>query len=416
MVEGVNRIWRNAKIATMTDNGAAYGAIEGATLAKGATPARGATIVERDGRIAWLGPDADAPEMNANEEIDLDGRWITPGLIDCHTHIVYGGNRAEEFERRLQGATYQEIAKAGGGIASTVTATRAASEEQLLKSALRRLDAMLGEGVTTIEVKSGYGLDTENELKMLRVAASLTEHRDVRILKTFLGAHALPPEANGDSETYINAVCNQQLAAAVDAGAVDAVDVFCEGIGFSLEQTRQVFEAAKKYGLPLKVHAEQLSNLGGSKMAARYGALSCDHLEHIDEQAVAAMGEAGSVAVLLPGAFYFLRESKLPPIDLLRRHGVHMAVATDCNPGSSPLTSLLLAMNMSCTLFRLTPEEALSGVTLHAAQALGLAPETGSLEVGKACDLAIWNIEHPSELSYGIGFNPLYQRVFGGSK
>jgi len=402
MLTQVDRVWRNARIATMADTGCAYGAIEGACIAA------------RDGRIVWVGPEADAPDLRADETTDLEGRWITPGLIDCHSHLVYAGNRAEEFEQRLKGATYEQIARSGGGILSTVKATRAASQEELVRQSLIRLDDMLGEGVTTVEIKSGYGLDVENERKMLSAARELASHRSVRVKTTFLGAHALPPEAADDKDAYIRSVCEDQLPAVVAAGLADAVDGFCETIAFSPAQIRKVFEAAAAHGLPVKLHAEQLSNLGGGALASEFDALSADHLEHVDEAALIKMAAAATVAVLLPGAFYFLRDTNVPPIELMRRHGVAMAVATDCNPGSSPMTSLLLALNMACTLFRLTPEEALAGATCNAALALGLGHETGTIAAGLCCDLAIWNIEHPAELAYCIGANPLHSRIFGG--
>jgi len=406
MTETVDRIWRNGRLATLatsgTQGGAPYGAIEAATVAS------------RDGRIVWLGPAAEVPAMAAAEIIDLDGRWVTPGLVDCHTHLVYAGNRAAEFEQRLQGDSYEDISRAGGGILSTVREIRAASEAELERQSLPRLDRLLAEGVTTIEIKSGYGLDADNECKMLRVARRLGEARPVRVVTSFLGAHALPPEADGDMDAYIDNVCDVQLPAAAGEGLADAVDGFCDTIGFTLDQTRRVFEAAKRHGLPVKLHAEQLSNAGGTLLAAEYGALSADHLEYADEEAVSAMARTGTVAVMLPGAFYFLRDTNVPPIDLFRQHGVAMAVATDSNPGSSPMTSLLLAMNMASTLFLMTPEEALAGATRNAARAVGLGDEIGTLEVGKRCDLAIWDIEHPAELAYGIAVNPLHQRVFGG--
>src|SRR6185369_5886530 len=342
------------------------------------------------------------------------GRWITPGLIDPHTHLVYAGDRAHEFELRLAGASYEAIARAGGGIVSTVAATRAASETELVEAALPRLDALIAEGVTTVEVKSGYGLTLEDELKMLRSSRALGEHRPVTIKTTFLGAHAVPPEFAGDPDGYIELVCRSMIPAVAEAGLVDAVDAFCEGIGFTPDQTRRVLEAARAHGLPVKLHAEQLSNLGGAARAAGFGALSADHLEHLDEAGVAAMAKAGTVATLLPGAYYFVRETRPPPIAALRAAGVPMALATDCNPGTSPLTSPLLVMNIAATLFRMTVEECLAGVTREAARALGLAGEVGTLEAGKRCDLAIWNIERPAELVYRMGFNPLHARVFGG--
>ncbi|MDP3407024.1 imidazolonepropionase [Bosea sp. (in: a-proteobacteria)] len=398
-----DRLWTRARLATMAPSVATpYGAVEDGVVAA------------RDGRILYAGPRSQAPAFAAAETIDCGGRWITPGLIDCHTHLVYGGDRAHEFELRLQGASYEEIARAGGGILSTVTATRAASEDALFANADRRLSALLAEGVTTVEIKSGYGLETQAEVKTLRVARRIGRERPVRVRTTFLGAHAVPPEFKGRSGDYTALVAGPMLDAIAAEGLADAVDVFCEGIAFSPEETRAVFEAAQAKGLAIKIHAEQLSNLGGAALAAGLGALSADHLEYLDEAGVIAMAKAGTVAVVLPGAFYFLRETVKPPIALLRRHGVPIALATDANPGSSPLTSPLLVMNMACTLFRLTPEEALAGLTLHAAQALGLSDEIGTLEAGKACDLAIWDIERPAELAYRIGFNPLHARIWNG--
>jgi imidazolonepropionase len=346
--------------------------------------------------------------------IACDGRWITPGLIDCHTHLVHAGDRAHEFELRLAGASYEEIARAGGGIASTVTATRAASEAALISSALPRLDALIAEGATTVEVKSGYGLSVESEMRMLRAARALGDTRPVRIATTFLGAHALPPEYAGDADGYVDLVCDEMLPAAAAAGLIDAVDAFCEGIGFTTGQTARVFAAARRLGLPVKLHAEQLSNLHGARLAAQAGALSADHLEYLDEDGIAAMAAAGTIATLLPGAYYFTRETKLPPIAGLRAAGVPIALATDCNPGTSPLTSLLLTMNMAATLFRMTVEECLLGVTRHAGTALGLSREAGMLAPGLSCDLAIWDVERPAELVYRIGANPLHARVFKG--
>lgn len=372
-------------------------------------------IVVQDSSIAWVGKSGDIPrEYHSHDSIDVARRLITPGLIDCHSHLVFGGNRANEFELRLKGASYAEIAQAGGGILSTVRATRDATEASLLENALTRVNALLHEGVCTIEIKSGYGLDADTELKMLRVARQIAKVRPVRIRTSFLGAHAIPPEYRGQADQYIEQVCLPTLLAAHEAGLVDAVDGFCEGIAFSVEQMERIFEAAKSLGLPVKLHAEQLSRLGGTQLAARYRALSADHLEYATELDAQAMAQAGSVAVLLPGAFYTLHEKQLPPVDAFRAHRVPMAVATDCNPGSSPLCSILLAMNMACTLFRLTPDEALAGVTEHAAQALGL-DDTGVIAAGKRADLAIWDIDHPNELAYRIGFNPLWKRVFAGS-
>ena len=398
------QLWSHCRIATMQPGTAApYGLID-----------RGAIVVEGD-RIAWVGPQSDLPgELVARceERHDAGGRLVTPGLIDCHTHLVYGGDRANEFELRLNGATYEEIARSGGGIASTVKATRAATGDDLVAQSLPRLRALMGEGVTTVEIKSGYGLSLEHERKCLRAARELglREHVDVRT--TFLGAHALPPEFAGQADDYIDAVV-AMLPVLTAEGLVDAVDAFCERIAFTPQQVERVFSAAQRAGLAVKLHAEQLSDSGGAELAARYTALSCDHLEWLSEDGAAAMAQAGSVAVLLPGAFYFLREIRLPPVDMLRRHGVPLAISTDCNPGSSPCTSLLLMLNMACTLFRLTPEEALAGVTRNAARALGLA-DRGVIEAGMRADLAIWNVQQPAHLAYAIGLNPLVRTVFKG--
>lgn len=398
------RIWRNARLATMRADRPGLGIVE-----------RGA-IVADNGLITYAGPEADLPSdlVRGGEIIDCDGRWITPGLVDCHTHLVHGGDRANEFELRLKGASYEEIARAGGGIVSSVAATRAASEDELVRQTLPRLDALIAEGVTTVEIKSGYGLDTASELKSLRAARALEKVRDVAIATSFLGAHALPPEAKGDKAAYIDLIVRDMLPAVAAEWLADAVDGFCEGIAFSPDEIARVFDAAKGFGLPVKLHADQLSNLGGAALAARYGALSADHLEHTDEAGAAAMAAASTVAVILPGAFYFIRETKRPPIELFRAHGVPMAVATDCNPGTSPLTSLLLTMNMAATLFRMTVEECLLGVTREAARALGRQGEIGTIEPGKACDLAIWDIERPAELVYRMGFNPLHARIRRG--
>ena len=395
----VDTIWENARLATLAGG---LGLVEGGVVAAEAR------------RIVYAGPARDAPAFDAVKRIDCEGRWITPGLIDCHTHLVYGGDRAREFEMRLAGATYEEIARAGGGIASTVAATRAASEQELTRTALPRLDALIAEGATTVEIKSGYGLSMAEERKQLRAARALSTFRPIEIATTFLGAHALPPEAEGDKDSYIDRVCRVMIPAVAREGLADAVDAFLEGIAFSPEQVTRVFEAARAHGLRVKLHADQLSDLHGAALAARFGALSADHLEHTDEDGVAAMAKAGVAAVLLPGAFYFLRDTKLPPIAALRRYGVPIALATDCNPGTSPLTSLLLVMNMAATLFRLTVDECLAGVTRAAAQALGRIHDIGTLEVGKYCDLAIWNVEQPAELVYRMGFNPLYARVWRG--
>lgn len=355
-------------------------------------------------RIVWLGDTGGAPaDFNNAPRHDLDGALVTPGLIDCHTHLVHGGQRADEFALRLAGAGYEEIARRGGGIVSSVRATRAADEDELFQQALKRLDALRAEGLTAIEIKSGYGLDLDTERKMLRVARRLGQARPVTVRTTFLGAHALPPEYAGRADDYIDLVCDKMLPTLHDEGLVDAVDVFCEGIGFSLAQSGRVLQAATQLGLPVKIHAEQLSLMGGAALAARYGALSADHLEWLDEAGVQAMRQAGMVAVLLPGAYYFLRDTHLPPIDLLRRHGVPMALATDCNPGTSPATSLLLMMNMACTLFRLTVGEALDGVTRHAAEALGAPEISGRLAVGHMADFVVWNVDSPAELAYWMG-------------
>lgn len=371
---------------------------------------RDAALAVRAGRIVWIGPHAELPPGRAAAEHDLGGRWVTPGLIDCHTHLVFGGNRAREFEMRLEGATYEEIAKAGGGIVSTVAATRAAGEEALAAGAAVRLERLLAEGVTVVEIKSGYGLDLPTERAMLRAARALGQRYPVTVRTTCLAAHALPPEHAGRPDDYIRLVCEDILPALADEGLVDAVDAFCERIAFTPEQTARVFDTARRLGLPVKLHADQLSDGGviggGAALAARYGALSADHVEHTGEEAVRAMAEAGTVAVLLPGAFFTLRETRLPPIDLFRRHGVPMAVSTDCNPGTSPAVSLLLMLNMACTLFRLTPQEALAGVTRNAAAALGMAETHGTLEPGKAADLAVWDIGDPAELCYWLGANP----------
>jgi len=404
LAEKVDLILRNARLATC-DPRIGEGSL--GILERGAIAAQG-------GRIVYAGPQAELPALDAGEEIDAEGRWVTPGLIDCHTHIVHGGNRAGEWEMRLEGASYEEVARAGGGIVSTVKATRAASEEELAASALPRLDALLAEGVTTVEVKSGYGLDPESEAKMLRAAGRLAELRDVSVVRTFLGAHALPPEAGGDKEAYITEVCEKQLPLVAEEGLADAVDGFCEGIAFPPEQIARVFAAAKARSLPIRLHAEQLSDLGGAALAARCGALSADHLEYLGEDGIAEMAKAGTVAVLLPGAFYFLGETQKPPVEKLREAGVAMAVATDCNPGTSPMTSLLLAMNMACTFFRLTPEEALAGATREAAKALGREERIGTISPGKDCDLAIFDIERPGELAYRIGFNPLHLSIRNG--
>ncbi|MEP3920744.1 imidazolonepropionase [Ascidiaceihabitans sp.] len=387
--------------ATMTATGTPYGMIENAAIAL------------EGGLIAWVGPEAEVPSSYIGfAKHSMSGRIVTPGLIDCHTHIVHGGDRAVEFEMRLNGASYEEVARAGGGIVSTVTATRKASEEQLLEDALRRVDVLISEGVTCIEIKSGYGLDLETELRMLRVARLIEVNRPIRVRTTFLGAHTTPAEYVGRDDAYIDEICIPTLRATHTESLVDAVDGFCEGIAFDPTQIARVFDVAKELSLPVKLHAEQLSNLGGAKLAASYGALSADHIEYLDEEGVVALAQSGTVAVILPGAFYTLRETQAPPIDLLRKYNVPMALATDINPGSSPLNSLLLTLNMGCTLFRMTPEEALQGVTQHGARALGL-DDAGAIAKGMRAELAVWDIKHPAELSYRIGFNPLYKRIFG---
>ncbi|GAB4223610.1 MAG: imidazolonepropionase [Kiloniellaceae bacterium] len=397
-------LWTGARLATMVAGGPAYGAVEDAALAVA------------DGRIVFAGPAAElpgAPESLARRVHDAAGAWITPGLIDCHTHLVYGGDRAREFELRLTGASYEEIAKAGGGIRSTVEQTRAASEDELYAQALPRLQDLLAEGVTTVEIKSGYGLTLEHELKMLRVARRLGESAPVTVKTTFLGAHALPGEFDRRPEDYIDAVV-AMIPEVAASGLADAVDAFCERIAFYPEQVARVFEAAEAAGLPVKLHADQLSDLKGAALAARFGALSADHLEYTNGEGVRAMALMGCVAVLLPGAFYVLHETRLPPVEAFRKAGVPIALATDCNPGSSPISSLLLILNMACTLFRLTPEEALAGITRNGARALGLGETHGTLEAGKAADVVLWNIRHPAELAYRIGHNPCRQVVKDG--
>jgi imidazolonepropionase len=397
----MSRLWTNARIATLAEGQPGLGIIEhGAILAEGE-------------RIAWVGTMDNLPAAAQSvEHIDLDGRWVTPGLIDCHTHLVHGGDRALEFEMRLEGASYEDIARAGGGIISSVKATRAASVEQLVATALPRLDRLIAEGVTTVEIKSGYGLDLASELAMLRAARAVGERRNVSVATTCLSAHAVPPEFKQDRAGYLDLVVETILPAMAAEGLADAVDAFMEGIAFSGEETARVFARAKSLGLAVKLHADQLSNLHGARLAAEFGALSVDHLEYTDEDGVAAMAQSGSVAVLLPGAYYTLRETQLPPVELFRRHGVPMAVATDANPGTSPMTSLLLAMNMAATLFRLRVDEIIAGTTREAARALGKLNEAGTIEAGKYCDLAIWDIERPAELVYRLGFNPLHGRIW----
>ncbi|MCY1269471.1 Imidazolonepropionase [compost metagenome] len=385
----MKHLWHNCHAATM--QGGKYSIIEDAVL------------LTHAGRIEWIGPRAELPAIPYDVEVDLGGAWVTPGLIDCHTHLVFGGDRSREFEQRLEGVSYAEIAAQGGGIASTVRATREASEDELLESATRRARQLLRDGVTTLEVKSGYGLDLASERKMLRVARRLGETLPITVRATCLAAHALPPEYAGRADDYIDHICRDMLPALAREGLVDAVDAFCEHLAFSPAQVERVFKAARELGLPVKLHAEQLSSLHGSSLAARYQALSADHLEYMTEDDAIAMAAAGTVAVLLPGAFFLLRETQLPPIEALRKHGVAMAVSTDLNPGTSPALSLRMMLNMACTSFRLTPEEALAGATLHAARALGLADSHGSLEVGKVADFIAWDIQRPAELAYWLG-------------
>jgi len=399
---GQDRLWRNANIAAMAPDRPDLGMVEGGA------------VLCRQGRIVFAGPAGELPSCPDAEVIDLEGRLVTPGLVDCHTHLVFGGNRAREFEMRLAGVPYEEIARQGGGIVSTVKATRPLSVQQLEDTALPRLDALLAEGATTVEIKSGYGLTIEAECNMLRAARALEARRPVRIRTSYLGAHATPAEYKGRNGDYIDEVVLPGLDAAHGEGLVDAVDGFCEGIAFSPEEIARVFDRARAHGLPLKLHAEQLSNLGGARVAALYGALSADHLEYLDEAGVKAMASAGTVAVLLPGAFYAMRETQKPPVAILRGARVPIAIATDCNPGTSPLTSLLLAMNMAATLYGLTVPECLAGVTREAARALGLQAEIGTIEAGKSADLAIWDAESPAELVNRMGFNPLHDRVFKG--
>jgi imidazolonepropionase len=390
-------------IATMAVGGIPYGLIK-----------NGAIAITGE-RIAWAGRSADIPAAYTHwPRHDLGERLVTPALIDCHTHLVFAGNRAREFEMRLEGASYEDIARAGGGIVSTMSATRAADEDTLVETALPRLDALIAEGVAVVEIKSGYGLTIEDELKLLRAAKELATRRPIRIVTSWLAAHAVPPEYKGRDNAYIDEVVIPGMKAAHDEGLVDAVDGFCEGIAFSVDQIERVFDAAADLGLPIKLHAEQLSNLGGAALAAARGALSADHLEHLDQTGIDAMARAGTVAVLLPGAFYTLRESTMPPVQQLREAGVPLAIATDGNPGSSPLFSVLTALNMACTLFRLTPEEALAGATRNAARALGVNAASGTIEPGKRADLAVFDAAHPAELAYRIGFNPLHQRIYGG--
>lgn len=396
-------VWLDCNIATMAGSSdQPYGVIENAAIAV------------QDKKIAWIGPREQLPADQAQQTISLQGRWLTPGLIDCHTHIVFGGNRSQEFELRLQGASYEEIARAGGGIVSTVKATRTAAQAELIESATQRVRQLCREGVTVIEVKSGYGLDLDSERRMLQAARALAGRTPVKVVTSCLAAHALPPEYKDQADDYIDYVCADIIPQLAQEGLVDAVDAFCENIAFNTAQTEKVFQTARHYGLPVKLHAEQLSDQGGAQLAARYQALSADHLEYISEPGVAAMAESGTVAVLLPGAFYMLRETRLPPVELFRQYQVPMVIASDSNPGSSPALSLLLMLNMACTLFRFTPEEALAGVTRNAAKALGIADQYGTLETGKAADFVVWDITRPAELAYWLGGNPCQQVIRGG--
>ncbi|WP_416336271.1 imidazolonepropionase [Brevundimonas bullata] len=398
-----DRLLTDCHVAAMTEGGQPYGAIEDAA------------ILIKDGRIAWVGPRVDLPVHKAVETDSLGGRWVTPGLIDCHTHLVFGGDRSGEFERRLEGATYEEIARAGGGIVSSVKATRDASEDSLYASACKRLEGLKATGVTTVEIKSGYGLDHDSELKMLRVARRMGREAGVRVRTSYLGLHAVPPEHKADRAAYVDKAVDDILPAAHAEGLVDAVDAYCEPIAFTTDEVARLFDKAEALGLPVKLHADQLSDGGGAALAARYHALSADHIEHTTEPGVKAMAEAGVVAVLLPGAFLMLRETQAPPVALLRQHGVRMAVATDCNPGTSPVASMTAALNLACVQFRLTPEEAIAGATRHAARALGLQDEVGTVEAGKAADLAVWHISRPAELCYWLGAPLLHRRYLGGT-
>ncbi|MGA1804092.1 imidazolonepropionase [Rhizobium sp. HT1-10] len=403
---GRPRLLRNARLATLDPLLPGLGIVE-----------KGAVVVE-NGRICYAGPESElpVPAIESADIFDLEGRWVTPGLIDCHTHIIYGGNRAREFEMRLQGATYEEVARAGGGIVSSVNATNALSIDGLVAAALPRLDTLLAEGVTTIEIKSGYGLNIDAELRILRAARAFERLRPVRVVTSYLAAHATPLAYKGRNDAYIDEVVLPGMQQGAAEGLIDAVDGFCEGIAFQPSEIARVFDAARSLGLPVKLHAEQLSNLGGAKLAAGYGALSADHLEYLDAEGVKAMAASGTVAVLLPGAFYAINEKQKPPVQLLRDARVPIAIATDSNPGTSPLTSLLLTMNMSATLFGLTVDECIAGATREGARALGLLSETGTIEVGKSADLAIWSVESPAELVYRIGFNPLHAHLFKGER
>ena len=397
-----DRLIIDCRIATMIFGGVPYGAIED-----------GAILI-REGRIVWVGARADLPDNQAAQIDRLDGRWVTPGLIDCHTHLVFGGDRSGEFEQRLGGATYEEIARAGGGIVSSVAATRTASEDELYASAVARLEGLKATGVTTVEIKSGYGLDRESELKMLRVARRVGREAGVRVCTSYLGLHAVPHEYRSDRAAYVDLAIDDILPAAHAEGLVDAVDAYCEPIAFSTEEIGRLFDKARALGLSVKLHADQLSDGGGAMLAAKYGAQSADHVEHTTEAGVRAMAEAGVVAVLLPGAYLMLRETTPPPVELFRSHGVEMAVATDCNPGTSPVASMTAALNLACVQFRLTPEEALAGATRIAAKALGLQDEIGTIEVGRVADLAVWDIERPAELCYWLGKPMLHRRYYSG--
>ena len=394
----------DCKLATMTEGGSPYGAIED-----------GAILI-REGRISWVGARADLPPHTAGATDTLEGRWVTPGLIDCHTHLVFGGDRSGEFEQRLEGVSYEEIARAGGGIVSSVRATREESEDQLFASAMKRLQGLKDTGVTTVEIKSGYGLDLDSELKMLRVARRIGREGGVRVRTSYLGLHAVPPEHKADRAAYVDKAVDEILPAAHAQGLVDAVDAYCEPIAFSIEEVSRLFAKAHELGLPVKLHADQLSDSGGAELAARYGALSADHIEYSSEAGIAAMAKAGSVGVLLPGAFLMLRETQVPPVDLMRRYGVPMAIATDCNPGTSPVASMTATMNLACVQFRLTPEEALAAATRHAAQALSMQKELGTIEAGKRADLAVWDIRRPAELSYWLGAPLLHAAYVNGTR
>lgn len=397
-----DRVFLNARVATLAAGQPGLGLIDHGAVA------------ESGGRIVYAGTMDDLPQLDAAEQIDCDGRLITPGLVDCHTHLVYAGDRAREFEMRLHGASHEDIAHAGGGIISTVRATREASEDELLAQSLPRLDALIAEGATTIEIKSGYGLDLDTEIRQLDAAKRLSQVRPVRVRRSYLGAHALPPEFKDDRGAYIDRICSDVIPRIARENRADAVDGFCEGIAFSPDEMVRVFSSARAHGLRVKLHADQLSNSHGAKLAASFDALSADHLEYTDKEGAAAMAKSGTVAVLLPGAFYFIRETKVPPVESFRRLGIPIAIATDCSPGSSPLTSILLIMSMAATLFRMTVDECLAGFTREAARALGCLHEIGTIEAGKRCDLAVWDVEHPAALVYRIGFNPLHVRIFGG--